>query len=89
MAKEEVIELLRDMLKKCQKQFPSGIVCLSASEISQKLSGTANKKNIERAVSHLKSEGEIESIKIDVKLARKIYGKNMKNGLQLFFFVKE
>jgi len=88
MSEEEVIDLLKSLFKKLRKDFEGGITCLSTNEIAQKLNGKANKKNIDRAIKQLKEFKEIESISIDVTTARKIYGKNHKKGLQLFFVVE-
>jgi len=84
-----VIDLLRVWMKKVKKDYPSGIICFSATEISKLLSDKANSKSISRAITRLQKFKEIESIKISVDTAKKIYGKNMKRGMQLFFVVED
>jgi hypothetical protein len=88
MSEQDVVLLLRDLFKEIKKDFPEALVCLSANEISNQLKDKANKKNIERAISQLQKYKEIESIHIEVETARKIYGKNLKKGLKLFFVVE-
>lgn len=89
MSETEVIDLLRDWMKKVKKDFPTGVICFSATEISRILSDKANSKNISRAITRLQKHKEIESIKISVDTAKKIYGTNMKRGMQLFFVVED
>jgi hypothetical protein len=57
----------------------------SLKEICQALIGKANTKSILRSIKQLNKFKEINSMKIDVNLSRKIYGKNMKRGLTLYY----
>jgi len=79
MAEEDIIKIL----KNCKSE------ALSVTEIADKLIGKANRQTIAKAIRQLKKFGEIEAIQVDVRVARKIYGKNLKKGLQLFYVVEE
>jgi len=89
MTQEDIINLLKELFKNCKKQFPEGIVCLSKKDISEQLSSKVNKKNVEKAITQLKKFKEIESIQINVNIARKLYGKNINKEVQLFFIVDD
>lgn len=76
MVQEEVIELL----KQCQE-------ALSCSEIAEKLIGKANITAVTRAISQLEKYGEVQAIRLEVPVARRIYGKRVKRALRVYCVV--
>ena len=62
---------------------------LSIKEISELLLGKSNIKTIQKAIKQLEKYGEVESVRLDVRVARKIYGNNLKKGIKLFYVVKK
>jgi Fe2+ or Zn2+ uptake regulation protein len=73
MSQEEVVNLL----KTCQE-------ALSVSEIVEKLNGKANSTAITRALKQLKKYGEIQAIKLELPVARRIFGNKAKHKLQVY-----
>lgn len=57
----------------------------SLLELAEALRDKCNARNITRAVSKLVEKKEIKARKIDINLARKIYGQNIKRSLNLYY----
>ena len=75
MAQEDILNILEH----------SRDVALSIQDMAEKLMGKENLKSIQKAVSRLEKYGEIKSIRVDVKVARRIYGKNLKKGVRVYW----
>ena len=75
LSQDNIIKELRKM----------GEIPLSIDEISQKLIGKANLRSIGKALNQLEKYGEVKCIKIDVRIARKLYGNNHKKGMRMFY----
>ena len=75
MAQEEVIKVL----EKSKGEY------MSLSEISEALAGVLCDKNVRRAIQQLLKYKEIKSIEVDAKIARKIYKKDIKNKIRLYY----
>jgi predicted DNA-binding protein YlxM (UPF0122 family) len=75
MSEEEIIEFLESYNG---EYFSLGEICNALQSI-------ANDRSIRSAVSRLVKHNEIKFKRIDSKLARKIYGKNIKKGIFLYF----
>ena len=73
MVQEEVV----DLLETCQE-------ALSVAEIVEKLNGKANSVAVARALKQLSKYGEVQAIKLDVRVARRIYGNKAKHKLQVY-----
>ena len=76
MAQEEVLQILKD----CQE-------ALSCAEITERLLGKANSKAVNRAIKQLSKYGEIQALKLELPVARRIYGKKVKHALRVFCVV--
>jgi repressor of nif and glnA expression len=77
MVQDDIVKLL----EKCEE-------ALSSKEIAEKLIGKANYTAICRAIKKLNKYGEISSIKLDVKVSRRIYGKGIKQPISLFYVIQ-
>ena len=60
-------------------------VALSIMDIASELLGKENIKSIQKGIAQLEKYGEIKSIRVDVKVARRIYGKNLKKGVRVYW----
>lgn len=74
MAQEDIIKLLEKTGE-----------ALSLSEIAEELKDKMNLSAVTRAISRMTKYGEIESIEIDLRIARRIFGKKVKNKLKMYF----
>lgn len=76
MVQEEVIKLLEE----CQQ-------ALSCSEIVERMLGKANSTAITRALKQLSKYGEIQAIKLELPVARRIFGNKAKHKLCVYCVV--
>jgi Fe2+ or Zn2+ uptake regulation protein len=76
VVQEEVIRLLEE----CQE-------ALSCSEIVEKMLGKANSTAVNRALKQLSKYGEIQAIKLELPVARRIFGNKAKHKLQVYCIV--
>lgn len=74
MAQKEIIEMLEKVGE-----------AMSLSELIERLDGQMNSSAVTRAISQLTKYGEVQSVEIDVRIARRIYGKKVKNKIKVYF----
>ena len=68
------------LLEECQE-------ALSCSEIVEKMLGKANSTAVNRALKQLSKYGEIQAIKLELPVARRIFGNKAKHKLQVYCIV--